>query len=139
MEWINADEYVIIRVSISATHNVILSSEFSNDGHIIQRKNIYQVSPQDKQFITVVTNRFFRFTISNDGIKYVSSLSIKCESYENENVIQIPNPFDEYRRKAALIIQNQWDICRYNPKYKICRNILNKEWNEITGAEGEID
>ena len=39
--------------------------------------------------------------------------------------------FIEKHEKAAFIIQKQWDICRYNPEYKICKNILTKEYEML--------
>lgn len=35
------------------------------------------------------------------------------------------------RHKAATLIQQQWKQCRYNPEYKICRNIIEKEYDEL--------
>ena len=37
----------------------------------------------------------------------------------------------EKQEKAAFIIQKQWDICRYNPEYQICKNIVTKEYEML--------
>ena len=33
--------------------------------------------------------------------------------------------------KYALIIQKQWKICSSNPEYKICQNIMRKEFYDL--------
>ena len=40
--------------------------------------------------------------------------------------------FIEKQEQSAIIIQKQWDICRYNPEYNICKNILTREF-ELLG------
>ena len=58
----------------------------------------------------------------------------KCNKCIDTLYLKISNPFicmeciKYIKNQAALIIQKQWDICRYNPKYKICKNILAKEY-----------
>ena len=32
--------------------------------------------------------------------------------------------YDEEKIKAAKLIQRNWEICRYNPEYKICKTIF---------------
>ena len=39
--------------------------------------------------------------------------------------------YDEKKWKAAKVIQNYWRECRYNPVYRMCGNIQNKNLNEI--------
>jgi len=37
---------------------------------------------------------------------------------------------DYWEKKFAKIIQRNWDICRYNPNYTICKKILNEQYDE---------
>ncbi len=46
----------------------------------------------------------------------------------NHNVI-IAN-MDYWESRFAKIIQKNWDICRYNPNYTICKKILNEQFDE---------
>ena len=39
---------------------------------------------------------------------------------------------DYWENNAAKIIQKNWIICRYNPNYTVCKNILNKEYDEYS-------
>lgn len=48
--------------------------------------------------------------------------------FDNVNKL-IPNML--LRNKSALIIQNAWDICRYDPSYIICKKILIREYDDL--------
>ena len=37
---------------------------------------------------------------------------------------------DYWENRFAKIIQRNWDICRYNLKYTICKKILNEQYDE---------
>ena len=37
---------------------------------------------------------------------------------------------DYWENKFSKIIQRNWDVCRYNPKYTICKKILNEQFDE---------
>ena len=39
--------------------------------------------------------------------------------------------YDEKKCKAVSIIQKNWRICRYNPKYKMCENVQMRGLKEI--------
>ena len=41
--------------------------------------------------------------------------------------------FDEKRWNAAKLIQKNWKIVRYDPKYKMCERVLNRNMDEIYG------
>lgn len=53
-------------------------------------------------------------------------------SSNNHNVI-IAN-MDYWENKFAKIIQKQWDFCRYNLKYTVCKKILNEQYNEYSNG-----
>jgi hypothetical protein len=46
----------------------------------------------------------------------------------NNNAI-IAN-MDYWENRFAKIIQKNWDICRYNPNYTICKKIINEQFDE---------
>lgn len=41
---------------------------------------------------------------------------------------------DYWENKFAKIIQKNFKICRYNPEYKICKNILNRQYDEYINS-----
>ena len=49
------------------------------------------------------------------------------DSIINKNVVL----YDEKRWNAAIIIQNNWNIFRYNPKYQLCRRKIDEKINNI--------
>ena len=66
----------------------------------------------------------------------------KCENKIGEHILVMMNEYkskiirkyndtDADKEQAALTIQKYWDICRYNPQYQICKNILLRECEEI--------
>ena len=38
--------------------------------------------------------------------------------------------YDE-KKEAAIVIQRQWKLCRYNPKYKMCEKVQSKNFDLI--------
>ena len=46
----------------------------------------------------------------------------------NHNVI-IAN-MDYWEHHFAKIIQKNWRICRYNPRYSVCKKILNEQFDD---------
>ena len=40
--------------------------------------------------------------------------------------------FNEKEWNAAILIQNKWRLCRYNPKYKMCEKVLMNNLREIS-------
>jgi hypothetical protein len=41
---------------------------------------------------------------------------------------------DYWENHFARIIQRNWIICRYNPRYAICKKILNEQYNEYISS-----
>ena len=39
--------------------------------------------------------------------------------------------YDEEKWKAAKLIQRNWDICRYNPEYRVCQTVFNRGIHDI--------
>ena len=39
---------------------------------------------------------------------------------------------DTWEKKYAKIIQRSFTVCRYNPKYQICKNVLNRQYDEYS-------
>ena len=47
--------------------------------------------------------------------------------------------YDEKKWNAAELIQYHWKICRYNPKYKICKKIFYKQMNDLQEEHPEMN
>jgi hypothetical protein len=45
--------------------------------------------------------------------------------------------YDEQKWNAAKKIQNQWKLCRYNPKYKMCEKVQLRGLNDIVNEYNE--
>ena len=56
------------------------------------------------------------------------------DSVINKNVML----YDEKRWNAAKIIQYKWNIYRYNPKYEMCRRIIDGKMDKISSECKEI-
>ena len=54
----------------------------------------------------------------------------------NKHNVIIAN-MDYWENSSAKIIQKNWDICRYNPKYTICKKILNEQFDEYSMTSRE--
>ena len=46
---------------------------------------------------------------------------------------------DYWEHHFSKIIQKNWKICRYNPKYSVCKKILNQQFDEYLQDSQEID
>ena len=58
-------------------------------------------------------------------------IKLKEEHRFNSNKFNcIVATMDYWENCAAKIIQKNWNICRYNPNYTVCKNILNKQYDE---------
>ena len=55
----------------------------------------------------------------------------------NHNVI-IAN-MDYWESRFAKIIQKNWDICRYNPNYTICKKILGEQFEEYNQGVNNVN
>jgi hypothetical protein len=54
----------------------------------------------------------------------------------NHNVI-IAN-MDYWENRSAKIIQKNWDICRYNPNYSMCKKIVGEQFDQYNeGVNGD--
>jgi len=51
--------------------------------------------------------------------------------YSSKDNVIIAN-MDYWENKFARIIQKNWFICRYNPRYTVCDRILNKQYDEYS-------
>ena len=53
--------------------------------------------------------------------------------YKNGDSKQIAS-MDYWEERAARIIQKQFLKCRYDPKYTICRNVVNRQFDEYNDS-----
>jgi hypothetical protein len=63
-------------------------------------------------------------------------IKLKDEHHVNSSIKDgIVASMDYWEDKSARIIQKNWIICRYNPKYKICKKILNLQFNDYENGK----
>ena len=77
---------------------------------------------QIKLISDIVDNKLVKFHedhrgvgVLNDDEKFIASM-------------------DYWENSAARVIQKNFLICRYNPKYALCRKILNRQFDEYVGG-----
>jgi len=71
--------------------------------------------------------------VTNKKIKVESKHRVcKFRDYDKKEIASM----DYWEDWAARIIQRQFIKCRYNPKYTICKKIVNRQFNEyLNGAD----
>lgn len=61
-----------------------------------------------------------------DGKTIIIEENHRISNYLNGDIIA---SMDTYEKKYAKIIQRNYFICRYNPEYKLCKKIVNKQYD----------
>ena len=56
------------------------------------------------------------------------------DKFEHTTAEDLTYSLDYWEDNAARVIQKNFLICRYNPKYAFCRKILNRQFDEYTNG-----
>ena len=86
----------------------------------------------DRDFIILKVG-IYDDIVNNKKIKVESKHRVcKFRDYDRKEIASM----DYWEDWAARIIQRQFIKCRYNPKYTICKKIVNRQFNEyLNGAD----
>ena len=87
--------------------------------------------------MTTAGTRPIQYKLIND---LVDGKLVKLEEehrFNSSNCNVIIASMDHWEKKFVRIIQKNWFICRFNPKYSICRKILNEQYDEYINSVSE--
>ena len=93
------------------------------------------VEINDFNFIDLSEHPELTFKFITDNLdKYWSIESI----FSNLFIIEYCRHIKKYITNYVKKIQIYWDICRYNPSYKICQNFIIESYNSLFNKDNKI-
>ena len=141
LKWEEITEPVMKGIDIFSRHFVVVKMKIDNK---LFMETYFQRYTNDSRWMSCghATSRFL-----NTGgtgldenqiqlLKFIiqgESIEIKNEHrtdypYYNGKIVKL---YDEKKENAAKIIQEQWRKCRYNPKYRMCSTVQNRNLDNI--------
>ena len=86
------------------------------------------------QVCNLIPSQFMNYNKDNKLVKINEEhRGINIKSHD----VKVIASMDYWEDNAARVIQKNFLICRYNPKYAFCRKILNRQFDEYMDGISE--